>query len=236
MSKFEIINNEEGQPTKGYVRGATLCYIKLQDGALKYGSKTEKEYVLVAVVDKATAKAWKKMFSKNTPKEVDTEEFEAKYKIAPPFPDEDEQYVIKFKAKAQFTKEMSVNGPDGVVVHEEGSLIPYEWNTRPKLFVKGSEGVKDVTMTILAANGSVGDVAFNINSNDFGTFPKLTGVLVTDLIEYESQGGGANASPFGEIEGGLNAGDGNMKQVATPQEDSEEAGDNDQQFDENILF
>lgn len=230
MSTFEIINNEEGQPTKGYVRGATLCYIKLQEGALKYGSKTEKEYVLDAVVDKATAKAWKKMFSKNTPKEVDTVEFESKYKITPPFPNEDEQYIIKFKAKAQFTKDLEVQGES----YTSGDLIPYEWTTRPKLFVKGSEGVKDVTMTVLAANGSVGDVAFNISSNDFGTFPKLTGVLVTDLIEYESQGGGANASPFGEIEGGLNAGNGETMQKATPATEPEQ--EDSAPFDDNIDF
>lgn len=227
MSKLEIINNEEGQPEKGYIRGATLCYIKLQEGSFKYGSKTEKEYCVDVVVDKATQKAWKKMFAKNTPKEIDTPEFEGKYKIAPVHPDEDEQFIVKLKAKAQVTKDLQVKdfNTQEEITLAKGDPIPYEWNTRPKLFVKGDEGVKDVTMSVLAANGSVGDVSFKITTNDFGTFPQLTGILVTDLIEYESSGGSGNASPFGEIEGGLNAGNGTTQQKASAgQPDEEEEG------------
>lgn len=217
MSKLEIINNDKNEPEKGYIRDAVLCYIKLQEGALKFNSKTEKEYVLDAVVDKATAKAWKKMFSKNTPKEIDTEDFEAKFKIPPPFPDQDEQFIIKVKSKAQLARDVDLGG-DGVLA--KGSLIPYEWNSRPKLFVKGETGVKDITMTTLAANGSKGDIGFKITSNDFGTFPQLNGVLVTDLIEYESQGGGSG-SMFGEVEGGFNPGSGETMQKAEPSEPEE---------------
>lgn len=211
MSNLEIINDDKNQPTKGYIRGTTLCYIKLQEGSLKYNSKTEYEYTVDAVVDKATAKSFKKMFAKNTPKEVDTPEFKDKFKIEPVYPEADEQFIIKLKAKASVTKDLPKHGL------VEGDRVPYEWSSRPKLLVPVEGGVEDVTMTMLAANGSVGDISFNITCNDFGTFPQLTGILVTSMIEYESKGGG---SAFGDVVGGYNAGNGETQQKAITQEDT----------------
>ena len=210
MSKL-VINEAVKGKQKGKLEDVTLAYIKLQEGSLKYGSKTEKEYVVDAIVDKATAKEFKKQFPKNGYKEIETSEFEAKYKIAPPFPNEDEQYVIKLKADAELAGDVS-----GLV---KGDPIPYEWASRAKLFVPVEGGVEDVTMSVLAANGSKGTVAFNITTNSFGTFPQLTGVLVTDLIEYEGAGG--NTSDFGNVVGGYKAGSGNTKQKAEPISESE---------------
>lgn len=226
MSKLNV-NMEAG---KGSLEGVTFAYIKFQEGSFKYGSKTEKEYCVDIIVDKATAKAWKKQFPKNTPKEIDTAEFESKYKIAPPFPDEDEQFVIKMKADCS----ISVDFPKlGLLA---GDNVPYEWNTRPKLFIPFEGGVKDVTMTTLAANGSKGKVAFNIKQNDFGTFPKLEAILVEDLIEYVSSGGGAG-SAFGTVVGGLNAGNGVTQQKAdTTSEPEEVAEGNTDVPDDDIPF
>ena len=221
MTELIIKSMPEGK-TKGTgaIRDAMLCYIKLQQGDFKYQSTTEKEYVLDVVVDKATAKAWKKSFPKNGYQEIETEEFASKYKVHPPLPDEDEQYVIKVKAKTA----MSADGA-GL---KKGDPIPYEWGSRPKLYVpvEGSDDVKDVTMDMLAANGSTGSVSFDITQNDFGTFPLLTGVLVTGLIPYESNSGG---SPFGHV---VNKADGSgvAQQVAAVADDREppaEEGDPD---------
>jgi hypothetical protein len=217
MSKLELFETNGKQ--KGKIVDAVFCYIKLQEGGLKYQSKTEREYTLDCIVDKATAKAFKKAFPKNSVKEIDTPEFEAKFKIAPPFPKEDEQYVIKVKAKAQLSADAVSAGLS------KGEDIPYEWTTRPKVFVPVDGGVSDVTMDVLVANGSRGDVAFNITSNDFGTFPQLTGILVKDLIEYQSEGG--SSSDFGEVVGGLKPGNGETKQKAdagvNKEEDASEA-------------
>lgn len=226
MSEFVIEQAADGKKRgKGKITGATLCYVKLQEGAFKYGSKTEKEYTVDVVVDKATAKAFKKTFAKNGIREIDTPEFEAKYKCAPPFPDADEQFVLKLKSKTAMSK-------DGGGLNA-GDPIPYEWNTRPKLFVRAEGGVKDVTMTTLAANGSKGVVGFAILDNgEFGQSPQLTGVLVEELIEYEGNAGGAS-SDFGEVVGGLNPGSGETQQKASAGqvEDSDEEENSDIPFD-----
>lgn len=199
----ELVVNDD--KTKGQIKDVVFCYVKLQEGSFKYQSKTEKEYTVDCIVDKATAKAFKKMFPKNGFKEIETEEFEDKYKIPPVYPDNDEQFLIKLKANAQ----IKVDIPKANL--KAGDALPYEWSTRPKAYVPVDGGVKDVTMSVLIANGSKGTVAFNITENSYGSFPQLTGILVKELIEYEQQG---NMSDFGSVVGGYDPGDGNPQQVA----------------------
>lgn len=239
MSKLELF--EQKGKEKGKLNDVTFCYVKLQEGGLKYQSKTEREYTLDCVVDKATSKAFKKAFPKNSVKEIDTPDFEAKYKIAPPLPNEDEQYVIKVKAKAQLSADAVSAGLS------KGDAIPYEWATRPKVFLPTEGGVTDITMDTLVGNGSKGDVAFNITSNDFGTFPQLTGILVRELVEFE--GGNASTSDFGEVVGGLNPGNGETQQKAnagvkeeSPTEDNPpphtdaDVPEEDDDFDSDVPF
>lgn len=199
-----IVFNDDN--TKAQIKDVTFCYVKMQEGGLKYGSQTEKEYTVDCVVDKATARAFKKAFPKNSCKEIDTQEFKQKFKIDPPFPDKEDQYVIKVKTNAQIKVDM----PSQNLV--TGDLVPYEWGSRPKVFVPTNGGVKDITMTTLVANGSRGTVAIRITENSYGRFPQLSGILVIDLIEYESSGG--SGSDFGDVVGGYNKGDGSVQQVA----------------------
>jgi 5-deoxy-D-glucuronate isomerase len=98
-----IIDNENN---KGRINNVTFCYVKLQEGAYKYQSKTEREYTVDCVVDKATAKAYKKVFPKNGYREIDTQDFEGIFKIAPIFPESDEQLIIKLKANAQVKRDI----------------------------------------------------------------------------------------------------------------------------------
>jgi hypothetical protein len=202
-----IIDNENN---KGRINNVTFCYVKLQEGAYKYQSKTEREYTVDCVVDKATAKAYKKVFPKNGYREIDTQDFEGIFKIAPIFPESDEQLIIKLKANAQVKRDISQYDL------EAGDSVPYEWASRPKAYVPIERGVEDITMLKLIRNGSTGDVAFNITTNDFGTFPQLTAILVKNLIEYKQKG---LQSEFGEVVGGFNSGDGETQQKA-------DAGDN----------
>lgn len=206
MSKLQLIEDTSGKLEKGYIRDATFCYVKLQTGSYKYQSKTEKEYTVDVVVDKKTAKAFKKAFPKNGFKEVDTADFEKQFKIAPPFPDEDEQFIIKMKADCQ----LKYDAPNAGLV--KGDKIPHEWSSRPKVLRPVEGGVEDITLVTLVANGSKGDVSFNIKSNDFGTFPAFTGILVKELIEY--QGGNSNTTAFGEVVGGFNTDESNIQQDA----------------------
>ena len=203
----ELIINNDG--TKGKVTGVVFGYVKLQEGDYKYQSTTEKQYSVDCIVTKEVAKAFKKAFPKNGYKEIETSDFERVYKIKPPFNGE-EQFVIKVKANAQISNDI----PSACLV--TGDKIPYEWSTRPKVFVPTEGGVKDITMTTLIANGSKGDVAFRIMENSYGRFPQLTGILVKELIEYVKEG---EDTDFGNIVGGFNPGNGDIQQVATVKED-----------------
>jgi hypothetical protein len=118
---------------------------------------------------------------------------------------------LKLKAAAQLRAPASSAGLSA------GDMIPYEWGSRPKVFVPVDGGVEDITLTVLVANGSRGSVAFSVSSNDFGTFPQLTGILVTELIEYESAGG--SSSVFGKVVGGFKSDTSNVKQLSSVQED-----------------
>jgi hypothetical protein len=224
MSK--IITGESGKKVTGKIEDVVFAYVKLQSGSTKYQSK-DLEYTVDIVVDKATAKHFKKDYPKNSVKDFDNEEFKTKFKIDPPFPTQDEQFVIKLKAAAQ----LKADAPAANLV--AGDLIPYEWNSRPKVFVPVDGGVEDITLTVLVANGSKGDVAFSVNTNDFGTFPQLTGILVKDLIEYEAQGG--NTSAFGTVVGGYKSDTSNVKQVPTQQpKDDADFDDNNPDYSDDI--
>jgi len=211
MSKLNVEVN--GKKTTGKIEDVVFAYVKLQSGSTKYQSK-DIEYTVDVVVDKATAKEFKKAYPKNSVKDFENAEFTEKFKIEPPFPSQDEQFVIKLKAAAQ----LKAAAPAANL--EAGDMIPYEWNSRPKVFVPVEGGVEDITLTVLVANGSKGDVAFTVNSNDFGTFPQLTGILVKDLIEYEAAGGSSSA--FGTVVGGYKSDTSNVKQVPTPQPKDED--------------
>lgn len=160
------------------LENVTFAYAKIAESDFKYGSKVDKEFSIDCIVDKATAKKFKKQFPKQSVKEFDNEEFEQKYKIAPPFPDQDEQYVIKLK-KPHI---------------REGKEMPY----RPKAFIYAEDGSSliDITVSKLASNGSKGKVRYRVTTNDFGTFSQLDSVLFEHFIEYKKDGGGSN-SPFG---------------------------------------
>ena len=202
-----IISKKDAQ---GRINNVTFCYVKLQSGSYKYQSKTELEYTVDVVVSREVAKEYKKLFPKNSCKEIETSEFKDKFKIDPPYPDKDEQFIIKLKSNANIT----VDVPSAEL--SKGDLIPYTWSSRPKAFEPCEGGVTDITMVKLIANGSKGDVIFTIRENSFGRFSQLKSILVTDLIEYIQEGSG---SDFGNVVGGYNPGNGNPQQTPTENEE-----------------
>ena len=118
--------------------GATLMYTKIQTPGTKYQSD-DKEYVVDAYVSKETAKAWNKSYPKSKAKEVENDEFVEKFEgIALPYPDQENQYLIKVKRGSTY---------------KDGNEIPLA--KRPKVFMKNAEGkLEDVTATKLVGNGS----------------------------------------------------------------------------------
>ena len=173
MTKLELSEKS------GKISNVKFAYVKLQRGTKKYKSE-ELEYSVDVVVDKATAKEMKKAFQKNKVKEVETSDFENKYKFAAPYPDQEEQYVLRFKTN---------------VCTNDGKEKPYEWSSRPKVYIPDGNKVKDVTMDVRVANGSSGDIAFNITNGQYGIIHHLSGILIKDMIELENR----QPTPFGEV-------------------------------------
>lgn len=167
------------QETQPQTISAVFAYAKIQEPAFKYQSTTEKEFSIDLIVDKATAKAFGKQFPKQKGKTVDNDDFEEIYKMPPPFPDQDEQYVLKLKRPAQY---------------KDGKPLPESY--WPKVMQKKNGKAVTLPREVLVGNGSTGKVSYDVNENDYGTFAKLKNVLVEDLKEYKKSGG-TGADDFG---------------------------------------
>ena len=166
----------QNQPYTEILNNATLAFVKVAESDNKYQSE-DREYSLNAVVSKADAKAFKKKFPKQSVKDYENGEFKEKFKIDPPFPDQDEQYVLKLS---------KVHIKDGVEVNPK---------YRPRVYLDDGKGnLTDITTSRLVANGSKGDVAYRVSENSFGVFAYLEAVRLTEFIEYKKDGA---ANPFG---------------------------------------
>ena len=161
-----------------------FAYAKVQEPSLKYQSETEKEFSIDVIVDKATAKAFGKQFPKQKGKVVDTSDFKEIYKIDPPFPDQDEQYILKLKKPAQFNDKATGNMK---------AIPEIYW---PKIVVKKNGKAVPLARDILIANGSMGKVSYEVNENSYGIFAKLKNILVEELIEYK-KADASGADDFG---------------------------------------
>ena len=161
-----------------------FAYAKVQEPSLKYQSETEKEFSIDVIVDKATAKAFGKQFPKQKGKVVDTSDFKETYKIDPPFPDQDEQYILKLKKPAQFNDKAS------------GSMKAIPEIYWPKIVVKKNGKAVALPRDVLIANGSTGKVSYEVNENSYGIFAKLKNILVEELIEYK-KADSSGADDFG---------------------------------------
>lgn len=212
MSKFEI--NEDGK--SGFLHDVVFLYTKFQKPVLKYQSQTEHEYSVDVVMDEDSADEWAEAFKKNPVKAVKTADFEGTYKCEAPF-DGKKQYIVKLRAQAQFKNDILDKTTQGVRFRA-GEYVPYEWDNRPKVYIPATNGVEDVTATNLVGNGSKGKVAFNITENDFGKFPKITGILVEEMVEFEASGGGSG-SAFGAVEGGFKAPEFSPEEIAEEAEE-----------------
>lgn len=160
------------------LENVTFAYVKVAESDFKYGSNVDKEYSVDCIVDKATAKKFKKQFPKQSVKEIDNDEFVTKYKIDAPFPEQEEQFVLKLK------KPHIKNGKE------------MDAKYRPKAFIYRDDGktLVDITVSKLASNGSKGKVRYRVSTNDFGCFAQLDSILFEDFKEYIKEGGN---SPFG---------------------------------------
>ena len=149
------------------LNNVTFAYVKIQSPVNKYQS-SDTEFTVDCIVSKTDAKAWNKQFPKQKAKEVDNQEFTEKFKMELPFPDQDEQYVIKLKK------------PD----IKNGKQLDLRY--RPRVFQSVDGKPVDITFDVLVANGSKGKASYTVRTNDYGTFGQLDAILVEDLVEYKS--------------------------------------------------
>ncbi len=180
-TRLLVEKNVQGELTKGRVEDATLLYVRLKDGELAFGSETERNLSIQLAVTKETARNWKSVFPKNGYREITNDQFTKSFKIDPPYPEQEDQYVLKLKSHMTFQNDQ----PERDI--KAGDLVPYESPSRPKLYEIVDGKAVDITMTTQPANGSTGIVAFRATVNKFGTFPVLTGVVVTNLVEAQQR-------------------------------------------------
>lgn len=191
-TKLLVEKNAKDELVKGRIEDATLLYVNMQEGELAFGSETDRQLSVQVAVTEDTAKNWKATFPKNGYREVPNEMFEKAYKTDPPYPEEDKQHVLKLKSRGTYQQD----DPERDI--RAGDIVPYESPSRPKLYEVVDGKPVDITQTTQPANGSRGVVAFRATNNKFGTFPVLSGVLVTELMEAERQA--SLASDFGITE------------------------------------
>lgn len=188
-TKLLVEKNAKEELVKGRIEEGTLLYVMMQDGEYAYGSDTDRNFSVQVAVTEETAKNWKATFPENGCRTVPTDSFSKTYKTDPPYPEEENQHVLKIKSRATYREDE----PDRDI--RAGDIVPYDNKHRPKLYEVVDGKPVDVTKNVQPANGSRGVVAFRATNNKFGSFPVLSGVLVTDLLEEEEQ---ANiASDFG---------------------------------------
>lgn len=203
------------------LKNVVFAYVKIQTPTQKYETtgKENTEWTVDCIVDKKAAKAWNKQFPKQKAREHDNEEFKEIFKIDPPYPEQEEQYVIKLKKPTHYKDK------------ESGDMKPLDNKMKPKVFenINTVEKPKlvDVTQKKLVSNGSTGVVLYDILENSFGTFAKLKAIRVDNLIEYVARD---NMDELGEIV------DGGDSEVEDPSDDDfgqepEESDDDDAPFD-----
>lgn len=196
------------------VSDVTFIYAKVMNPVPAY-NKVDSEWSVDVVMSKKDAKAIKKEYPKTSLKEYDNADFAEKFSFEVPFPEQDEQFVVKFK------KSHIKNGKE----------TPEKY--RPRVIQELADGSRvDVTFEKLVGNGSKGDLSYRIKETDtYGNFVELQAILVKELVEYQSKAGGVvddfgavklAESPAGkekvaEVQGGAKA-----APVAEPEDDLDE--------------
>lgn len=145
----------------------TLVYVQLQEPVTCYEKEKGSEWKASVVVSEDDADLWDEIAGKQNSKSIKTSDFEAKYKIEPPFPEQKKQYIINLKRNTKMSN---------------GDSLPDKY--RPRVFEQQGAVIVDVTAEKLVANGSQGIISFTRIESEYGDLFYLKNILVTDLIEY----------------------------------------------------
>lgn len=169
-----------------------IAFAKLQNPVPKWKPEQGDEYTVDLVISKKQARSWKKSFPKQSVREVATEDFKDVFKFDPPYPEQEDQFVIKFRQNAQLRDKKT------------GETKPIAESMRIQVFEVVGKGsgkkplMANITDTKLVANGSYGVVQYVESPNDFGTFAKARAIRVDELIEYKPR---PSYDELGELSG-----------------------------------
>lgn len=156
----------------------TLVYVQVQEPVKAFvkagvAPKPDEWKASVVITDKSVKKEFEK-FAKSLDtlvsiKEVESAEFEEKYKCELPDGAGDEVWVITLRKSTELGK--------------TGKPVPEMY--KPKVFEKQGKLIVDITNSKLVANGSKGALSLDVfEKSTGGGSIFLKNVLVTDLIEY----------------------------------------------------
>lgn len=162
------------------IENVTFLFTKIQNPVPAY-NKVDSEWSVDVVVSKKDAKQIKKDFPKTSLKEFDNDDFKEKFGIEPPFPNQEEQFILKFKKS-------HIKG---------GKETPEKY--RPRVIQQVGDERVDITFDKLVGNGSKGDISYRVKETDtYGNFVELQAILVKELVEYQSKSGGVT-DEFGPV-------------------------------------
>lgn len=162
------------------IENVTFLFTKIQNPVPAY-NKVDSEWSVDVVTSKKDAKQIKKDFPKTSLKEFDNDEFKEKFGIEPPFPNQEEQFILKFKKS-------HIKG---------GKETPEKY--RPRVIQQVGDERVDITFDKLVGNGSKGDISYRVKETDtYGNFVELQAILVKELVEYQSKAGGVT-DEFGPV-------------------------------------
>ena len=160
-----------------------FAFTSIAEPTYKYESKIEKEFKTTIVLSKEQAKDFKRLKLNKTVKEIDTKEFEAKYKFAPPFPEQEEQYFIQVSKRATY---------------KDGNPTPAF--THPKAYFP-VDGIAVEDTKVLIGNGSFGNVSLETTMSTKGNQlnVSLYSVLIKSLVPYNKPKAGDEWAEEGTV-------------------------------------
>lgn len=161
-----------------------IVYNSLKSPKFKFESTTRKEFGVEIVVDKATARAWDKTFKKQSSKVVDNEDFVKQFGMDLPFPDQDEQFIIKVKRPADYEEKDKTTG------NKTGRILPIPDKYRPRILLltdPKTSRCTDITYKEYGVGrGSKALVQYELrDSGSFGTTARLMNIRIDELVKYE---------------------------------------------------
>ena len=168
-----------------------LLYTSIQEPQDCFDKAKGREWKVSVVVDEDTADAFEAQFPKQAAKKIKRAEFEKKFGVQPPEGDDKNLFIITLRRNTMINDK-----------ENKGQKKPVPPQYRPKLFQRQGATLVDITNDFLVANGSMGQVSFDVMDNsEYGPSARLKNVLVTTLIPYE-KGSSDPGSEFDEEDSG----------------------------------